>query len=119
MPGYFEKTLARFGHDHPSKPQHQPHQHAIPTYVATIQYATPADASSPLLKEEKKFIQQVVGTLLYYSRAINATILVALSSAPLLQPKPRPPKTPCNKHVTSLITLQLISKLSSPKQKAS
>ncbi len=57
MPGYIEKALARFDHENPYKPHHQPHQHAIPTHGATIQYATPADMSNPLLKEEKKFIQ--------------------------------------------------------------
>jgi hypothetical protein len=88
MPGYVEKALARFNHENPYKPQHQPHQHAIPTYGATIQYATPADKSNPLLKEEKKFIQQVIGTLLYYGRAIDATILVALSSLASAQATP-------------------------------
>jgi hypothetical protein len=80
MTGYFKKALVRFGHKNPSKPQHQPHQHAISMYGATIDYATLADTSSTLLKEEKKFIQQVIGTLLYYGRAVDATILIALSS---------------------------------------
>ncbi len=31
MPEYVEWALARFGHPTPDKPQHQPHQHAIPT----------------------------------------------------------------------------------------
>jgi hypothetical protein len=88
MPGYVDKALARFGHKNPSKLQHQPHQHAIPTYGATIQYATPMDTSNPLSKEEKKFIQQVARTLLYYSRAVNATILVALSSIASAQVTP-------------------------------
>jgi hypothetical protein len=88
MPGYVKKALARFDHKHPSKPQHEPHQHAIPTYGTTIQYATPADMPSPLSKEEKKIIQQVVGTLLYYGQAVNATILVALSSLASAQAMP-------------------------------
>jgi hypothetical protein len=57
MPGYVNKALARFGHKNPSKPQHQPLQHAIPMYRATIQYATLTDTSNPVSKEEKKFIQ--------------------------------------------------------------
>jgi hypothetical protein len=88
MPGYVKKALAIFGHKNPSKPQHQPLQHAIPTYGATIQYTTPADTSSPLLKEEKKFIQQLVRTLLYYSRTVDATILVVLSSLASAQATP-------------------------------
>ena len=66
MPGYIAKALARFGHENPTKPQHQPHQHTIPTYGTTVQCAKPTDTSNPLSKEDKKFIQQVIGTLLYY-----------------------------------------------------
>jgi hypothetical protein len=88
MPGYIAKALARFGHENPAKPQHQPHQHTIPTYGATVQYAKPADTSNPLSKEDKKVIQQVIGTLLYYGRAVDATILVALSSLTSAQSAP-------------------------------
>ena len=86
MPGYIAK--ARFGQENPTKPQHQPHQHTIPTYGATIQYAKPTDTSNPLAKEDTKFIQQVIGTLLYYGRAVDATILVALSSLASAQSAP-------------------------------
>ncbi len=34
----------------------------------------------PLNKEETKYIQAVTGTLLYYGRAVNNTILPALSA---------------------------------------
>ncbi len=88
MPGYIAKALARFGHRNPAKPQHQPHQHTIPTYGATVQYAKPTDISNPLAKEDKKFIQQVIGTLLYYGRAVDATILVALSALASAQSAP-------------------------------
>ncbi len=64
------------------------HINILPTYSATIQYTTPADTTSPLSKEEKKFIQQVVRTLLYHGRAVNATILVALSSLASSQATP-------------------------------
>jgi hypothetical protein len=56
MPSYVPKTLKRFGHTKPTTPQHQPHCHTIPTYGATIQYATPADISPPLSKDDKKYI---------------------------------------------------------------
>jgi hypothetical protein len=88
MPGYIKKALARFNHHPPKKPQHQPHQHTIPTYGASVQYAKPEDTSEPLSKEEKKYIQQVIGTLLYYGRAVDATILVALSSLASAQATP-------------------------------
>jgi hypothetical protein len=88
MPGYIKKALLRFGHKPPVKPQHQPHEHTTPTYGAMIQYAKAADTSTPLSKDEKKYIQQVIGTLLYYGRAVDATILVALSSLASAQSSP-------------------------------
>ncbi len=47
-----------------------------------------ADTSKVLSKEDKKYIQQVIGTLLYYGRAVDATILVALSSLASAQASP-------------------------------
>jgi hypothetical protein len=88
MPGYIKKALVQFGHKAPTKPQHQPHQHTVPTYGATVQYAKAADTSKVLSKEDKKYIQQVIGTLLYYGRAVDATILVALSSLASAQATP-------------------------------
>jgi hypothetical protein len=37
------------------------------------------DVSPPLSKEETKYVQEVAGTLLYYVRAVNTTILMAHS----------------------------------------
>ncbi len=88
MPGYIKKTLLRFGHKPPNKPQHQPHEHTIPTYGATIQYAKAVDTTTPLSKDKKKYIQQVIGTLLYYGRAVDATILVVLSLLASAQSSP-------------------------------
>jgi hypothetical protein len=38
------------------------------------------DTSAPLSKREIKLVQDIVGTLLYYARAINPTLLAALST---------------------------------------
>ncbi len=87
MPGYVERALARFGHLIPKILQNQPHKHTVPTYEATIQYAKDDDAAN-LLKEEKKYIQQVLGTFLYYGRAVDSTMLMALSSIASNQAEP-------------------------------
>jgi hypothetical protein len=59
----------------------------IPHYGAKTQYAK-ADDESPLLsKEEMKYVQSVTGTLLYYARAVDTTILTALSSIATEQAK--------------------------------
>ncbi len=57
MPEYVERALVWFNNLGPPKPQHQPHQHTIPTYGATVQYAKLEDTSRRLSPTEKKFIQ--------------------------------------------------------------
>jgi hypothetical protein len=88
MPGYVEKSLERFNHDTPSKPQHLPFPHTPPQYGAKLQYAKEDDAAPTLGAEDKKFIQQVTGTLLYYARAVDSTILMALSAIAAQQASP-------------------------------
>jgi hypothetical protein len=95
MPGYVDKELARFYHKAPMKPQHQPHEHTIPVFGATAQYAKQEDTTKQLPKEDKKIIQQVLGTLLYYGRTVDSTILVALST--IASAQATPPKTRCEK----------------------
>jgi len=64
MPSYVERALTRFGHPMPKQLQHQPYKHTVPTYGATIQYVKDEYATNLLSKEEKKYIQQVLGTFL-------------------------------------------------------
>jgi hypothetical protein len=49
-------------------------------YGAKVQFATPADTSTPSTDAEKLKLQQVIGCLLYYARAVNPTMLIALST---------------------------------------
>jgi hypothetical protein len=79
MPGYLQKAFTRFKHEMPVKIQNSPHPHVIPQYGAKTQYAKEDNESPPLSKEETKYIQAVAGTLLYYVRAVDATILPSLS----------------------------------------
>ena len=46
---------------------------------ASVQFAEPEDNTPLLPKKRLKFIQQVVGVFLYYSIAIDNTVLFALS----------------------------------------
>jgi hypothetical protein len=80
MPGYVSKALLRFEHKKTDKIQNSPHPHNIPAYGAKIQYAEQSDESPKLDKAGIKYVQQVAGTLLYYGRAVDTTILLALSS---------------------------------------
>lgn len=56
-------------------------------YGAKAQYVEKADENPPLDKAGQKYIQAVTGTLLYYARAVDPTILVALSTIAAQQAK--------------------------------
>ena len=47
-----------------------------------------ADTSSPLDKAGKKFVQEVIGTFLYYARCVDSTMLTALGSLATQQANP-------------------------------
>ena len=57
-------------------------------YGRKIQYAKKLDESPKLGPEDKRFIQQVTGTFLYYARAVDSTMLVALSAKAAQQTNP-------------------------------
>jgi hypothetical protein len=88
MPGYLDKAFTRFKHEAPGKIQHSPHPHVVPQYGMKTQYATDGDDSPLLSNKDMKYIQAVAGTLLYYARAVDPTILTALSSIATEQAKP-------------------------------
>ena len=79
MPGYYDEGLTRFQHEL-QKIMDQLHEHVVPVYSATIQYTKNVDTPTKLGPVDTKFIQQVTGTFLYYTRAVDATMLVALSA---------------------------------------
>ncbi len=83
-----EKPISTFKHEAPEKIQTSPHPHVIPQYGAKTQYAKDEDESPSLSKEETKYVQTVAGTLLYYARVVDPTILTALSAIATEQAKP-------------------------------
>jgi len=80
MPKYIDKAVERFQIAQPNRRQDSPHPHVIPAYGAKTQFAMETDNSDTVPAADKNFIQQVTGTLLYYARAVDPTILVALSA---------------------------------------
>ncbi len=85
---YVPKALVQFWHKAPRIPQHQPYPHVKPTYGATCQYAEAHDTSDPLSKEEKAYVQEVIGTFLYYARYVDASMLPALGTLATQQASP-------------------------------
>ncbi len=53
-----------------------------------VQYAKESDTLRLLLKEEKKYIQQVIGTFLYQGCTVDSTMLTALSSIASAEAEP-------------------------------
>jgi hypothetical protein len=86
MPKYIPKALTKFQHNTPSRPQHQPYKH-VPTQYGSRVQRVETNTSAPLSEEAIKRIQDIVGTLLYYDRAVNSTLLAALSAIATHQSK--------------------------------
>ena len=80
MPGYVDRLLARFEHIAPTKPQHSPHRAPPRHFGESAQNPLEHDSSAKLPPERVLRIQQIVGTIMYYARAVDLTTLVSLSS---------------------------------------
>jgi hypothetical protein len=80
MPGYIARALQRFSHLPPTKPQHSPHAWQKPSYGDKVQYAPDHDTSPALDSKETKLVQEIPGTLLYYARAVDSTMLTAIGT---------------------------------------
>ena len=78
MPQYARNALLKFGHKKPSEPQHAPYP-AAPIQYVSKQQNVQTDTSPPLSPEQIKFLQQVVGTFIYFGNAVDPTLAAALS----------------------------------------
>lgn len=74
MPGYIERALCPA----PLKKEHSPHPWQRPTYGAKTQYAPSPDESPSVDAADKTRILEVLGTLLFYARAVDSTLLTAI-----------------------------------------
>jgi hypothetical protein len=80
MRNYIADVLCKFNHPLPKKPQHTPHAHQPITYGTTEQLLPDDDTSPPLDAVGVKRIQAIVGSLLYYARAVDNKLLATLSA---------------------------------------
>ena len=71
MPGYVEKILQRFQHTVPARKQDSPHRAPPRKYGAAAQDPLPEDTLDKINKKHVKIIQQVIGGVLYYARAVD------------------------------------------------
>ncbi len=78
MPVYVKKQLTKYNHVASLKPQHCPYAPNPIKYGKDNQATSPLDKRLCLNKAQKKHIQQIVGSFLYYAQAGDPTILMAL-----------------------------------------
>jgi len=79
MPGYIGNALTKYQHPHPTVPQHAPYKTTTIQHGAEVQ-TVDEDKSPPLTPEQIKRVQNIVGMLLYYERAVDSTLLTALNA---------------------------------------
>jgi hypothetical protein len=77
MSGYVANVLSKFQHNTPKHPQHTPSRYGMPVYGAKTQYTT-QDETPPLAAKQCINIQKVTGSVLYYARAVEPTVLMPL-----------------------------------------
>jgi hypothetical protein len=87
MPGYVKKLLQKYKHCIPPKPQYCLYFPSPKQYRAKAQAPILVDISPKLSPDGIKEIQQIIGSILYYARAVYITILMALSSIAIKQKK--------------------------------
>jgi hypothetical protein len=65
MPGYIKAALHKYQHPVPARPDHAPHTWNPPIYGAKAQFVTETT--------------QLTGTLLYYARAVDPTLIMPIN----------------------------------------
>jgi hypothetical protein len=88
MPGYIEKALVRFGMS-TARGVSSPAVYVPPEYGAKITYDEVVD-DTPITAAQKTRIQQIVGVLLFYARAVDPTMLCAVNKLASSQAAPSP-----------------------------
>ena len=80
MPGYITSLLTKYKHSKPNKLQQSPYPTAPRQYGKDYQKPLPEDTTNQSSYDEIKHIQQAVGSIFYYARTVDLTVLMALST---------------------------------------
>jgi hypothetical protein len=79
MPDYVTHVLNKFQHDAPKHPQHTPSKYVTPIYGAKTQYAT-RDETPLVSAKQCTSIQKITVSVLYYTRAVDPTVLMPINN---------------------------------------
>ena len=88
IPGYVDRALKRFNVTKLDRDTHSPLIFPPIRYGQKYQKPKPEDTTPRVGPEQKKFIQQVIGTFLFYARAIDNTMLLGLNKLGIQQAQP-------------------------------
>jgi hypothetical protein len=87
MPGYIKVKLQKYKHIMPKKLQMCPYSPKLKKFSTKAQAPLPHDSTPTLDTNDIKRVQKFVGSILYYARAVDMTVLIALSSIAVEQTK--------------------------------
>ena len=87
MPGYIDSLLHKLKHPTPKRYNEIPYPYNKPVYGRQQQKATQQDTSPKLDAKDTLHVQSVIGSLLYYCRALDLTIHPALNELSTQQSK--------------------------------
>jgi hypothetical protein len=79
MLGYIKAALHKYQHAAPTRPEHAPHMWNPPVYGAKTQYVKNETTSPALSVKDVNKLQQLTGTLLYYARAVDPTLIMPIN----------------------------------------
>ena len=88
MPNYVAKKLTKYGYKPSKRQQYCPYEPNPIKYEKKSDNIVHEKESPPLNDNDNKFVQQLLGSFLYYVHAIDLTILHALSAIASEQSKP-------------------------------
>ena len=88
MTRYVGKSLHKFHHPQPKRPQNYSHGWTVPAYGSKVQYTQPKLDLLTLDPYGTQQVQYIVVNLIYYSRAVGHTMLPSLNNIYTQQSKP-------------------------------
>jgi hypothetical protein len=77
--GYIKSALHKYQHAAPARPEHAPHTWNPPINGAKTQYVEDKTTSRALSDKDVNKLQQLTGTLLYYARAVDPTLIMPIN----------------------------------------
>ncbi len=87
MPGYIKKKIQEYGHLVPNRTQKCPCLPEPKQFGSKAQASLPPDDTPKLDAKGIKHVKKIVGSILYYTQAVDMMVLMALSSIAVEQTK--------------------------------